>query len=195
MSGKNSSGAKLIIVLVAIATGSATLLSLTRAMTADAIKTAEFQETLNAIQSVLPPFSNDPAKEAINVGTGEEPVLCYPARNAQGELIGIAVPGVSHKAYGGDMVLMVGIRSDGTINGIQVLTLKETPGLGTRVADEKFQNQFIGKGLGGDFVWKVRKDGGSVDAITGATISSRAATEAIQNALERFERAKKELKQ
>jgi electron transport complex protein RnfG len=64
---------------------------------------------------------------------------------------------------------------------ISVLQHKETPGLGTKMTEEKFLVQFRGKNPG-SFPLKVKKDGGQVDAITAATISSRAFCDALQRA-------------
>jgi electron transport complex protein RnfG len=76
---------------------------------------------------------------------------------------------------------MAGFKPDGTIIGISVLNHKETPGLGTKITEPEFKEQFTGKNPG-EFILKVKKDGGQVDAITAATISSRAFCDAIQRA-------------
>ena len=76
---------------------------------------------------------------------------------------------------------MVGFLPDGTIKNISVLDIKETPGLGTKMKEPKFLDQFVNKNPA-DFVLKVKKDGGDVDALTGATISSRAFSSAVQTA-------------
>jgi electron transport complex protein RnfG len=188
-----AAGTKMIIVLVAIATGSAMILSVTKTLTAEAIKVSDTKELLGAISEILPPFSNAIDKDRIALETEEGSVDSYPARDAQGKLVGVAVYGVSHKAYGGDIKVIVGVLADGSINGIRILEHKETPGLGSRAAEPEFLSQFNGNGRTGEFVWKVKKDGGSVDAISGATISSRAVTEAVDNALENFEKVKAEL--
>jgi len=76
---------------------------------------------------------------------------------------------------------MAGFMPDGTIAGISVLDHKETPGLGTKMTEPGFKGQFTGKNPG-EFMLKVKKDGGQVDAITAATISSRAFCDAVQRA-------------
>jgi electron transport complex protein RnfG len=76
---------------------------------------------------------------------------------------------------------MAGFRPDGTIINISVLEQKETPGLGTKMAEPAFKDQFNDKNPD-QFKLKVKKDGGQVDAITAATISSRAFCDAIQKA-------------
>lgn len=72
---------------------------------------------------------------------------------------------------------MVGIHTNGTINRIEVLNQLETPGLGTRIAEPDFTSQFEGKRIA-DI--QLRKDGGVIDGITGATISSHAMTDSIR---------------
>lgn len=79
--------------------------------------------------------------------------------------------------YGGTLSILVGINQDYSIKGIEVLSHTETPGLGGKITEETFTGQF--EGLLADDV-ALSKDGGKIDAITGATISSRAAASAIQ---------------
>jgi electron transport complex protein RnfG len=76
---------------------------------------------------------------------------------------------------------MAGFRPDGTIINISVLEQKETPGLGTKMTEPGFKDQFNEKNPA-EFQLKVKKDGGPVDAITAATISSRAFCDAVQRA-------------
>ena len=76
---------------------------------------------------------------------------------------------------------MAGFKPGGTIVNITVLEHKETPGLGTKMAEPKFKDQFMDKNPA-EFSLKVKKDGGPVDAITAATISSRAFCDALQRA-------------
>jgi len=77
---------------------------------------------------------------------------------------------------------MAGFLADGTIHNVVVLNHKETPGLGTKMTEPKFSDQFNGKDPD-DFDLRVKKDGGDVDAITAATVSSRAYCDALQRAL------------
>lgn len=83
----------------------------------------------------------------------------------------------SKNGYSGKINMLVGINSDYTIRNIAILSQTETPGLGSRITEEAFTDQFIG--LSPEDIM-LSKDGGKIDAITGATISSRAATEAVQ---------------
>jgi len=145
------------------------------------IEDAARQKEINAIKMVSPDFPNDPLPEARTV----DGMTIYPVKK-KNEPAGYAVKTFSEKGFSGHIELMAGFNADGTINSITVLQHKETPGLGTKMAEPKFIDQFFGKDPE-DFTLKVKKDGGQVDAITAATISSRAFCDALQrtsNALE-----------
>ena len=88
---------------------------------------------------------------------------------------------------------MVGFNSEGIINNTAVLEHKETPGLGTKMKEPKFKDQFMGIDPG-NFDLKVKKDGGDVDAITAATISSRAYSEAVDMAYQTYLKVQEEKK-
>ena len=93
---------------------------------------------------------------------------------------GYAVEGRSGEGYGGDIVLMVGFKKDKkTVISYKVLQASETPGLGMKLKTPEFAGQFSGKD--GSSL-KVRKDGGDIEAITSATITSRAVCKAIADA-------------
>ncbi len=93
---------------------------------------------------------------------------------------GFTAEGRSKNGYGGDIVLMVGFKEDKrTVISYTVLEAAETPGLGMKLKTPEFANQFRGKD--GQSL-KVRKDGGEIEAITSATITSRAVCEAIADA-------------
>ena len=95
---------------------------------------------------------------------------------------------VSGKGYSSVIRTMVGVGTDGKIVGMKVIFQQETPGLGTKISEiaygesePRFTHQFRGKSL--DDNLKVKKDGGSIDAATGATISPRAVTHAVNRGL------------
>ncbi|HRS53214.1 MAG TPA: RnfABCDGE type electron transport complex subunit G [Bacteroidales bacterium] len=140
------------------------------------IETSAKQKVINALKEVLPEFNNDPMseKEIINdieIYTGKK----------NNEITGYAIKTFTTKGFNGLFSLMVGLLPDGTINKIQVLDQKETPGLGTKMSENSFLEQFYGKNPS-SFKLFVKKDGGDVDAITASTITSRAFCEAVQKA-------------
>ena len=85
--------------------------------------------------------------------------------------------------FGGALTLMVGVTADGTVYNTSVLSHSETPGLGAKcTTDEKFMAQWKGFNPA-EKILKVKKDNGDVDAITASTITSRAYTLAVENAV------------
>ena len=130
---------------------------------------------------VVPEFNNNPDEDMYLLPTGEGDSLeIYPAMK-DGKTAGYAVKTYSNDGFSGYISLMAGFNPDGTIYNISVLEQKETPGLGTKMTDPLFNEQFRGKDPA-QFTLKVKKDGGQVDAITAATISSRAFCDAVERA-------------
>ena len=106
------------------------------------------------------------------------------ASDASGTAAGYVVTATSNDGFGGAITVSVGIQSDGTVNGIEFLTLAETAGLGMNADKPEWKGQFAGKKAD---VFSVTKDGASSDdqinAISGATITSRAVTNAVNAAV------------
>ena len=148
---------------------------------------AKLERKINALRSVLPEFNNNPVEqvELLKSELAKDSVEIYPAFLDEIQ-VGTAIVGSSEKGFSGLIKLMVGFNTDGSINSIAVLEQKETPGLGTKIKDEKFIRQFKGKHPS-TFNLKVKKDQGDVDALTGATITTRAFGEATQMAYDIFE--------
>ena len=172
----------MLLSLTVIALVAAGVLALVNAVTAEPIAQAQKAKKEAAIKAVLPAF--DRIEEAVVDG-----VACTKAYNAEGEMVGMAVESGSEKGFGGHLGVMVGFDTEGAITGYQVLETAETPGLGAK-AGEWFQ-----QGNKGDIIGQtpttplqVKKDGGSVDAISGSTITSRAFCEAINNAYQIFQK-------
>ena len=80
---------------------------------------------------------------------------------------------------------MVGVDPNGVITGVEVISHSETPGLGSKITEPQFLGLFPGRSLSNTH-WAVKKDGGDIDQITGATISPRAVVAAIYTGLEDF---------
>ena len=102
----------------------------------------------------------------------------YYAAQKDGETVGDVFT-TSAKGYGGDVEIMTGVNADGTVAGISILTINETPGLGMNAKKDAFRDQF--KGKSGRLA--VNKDGGEIVALTSATVTSRAVTNAVNQAL------------
>ena len=120
----------------------------------------------------------DPADEKMKIFAGY-------ADAGQTALVGYAIPGIGKAGYGGAIGLMVGLKPDRTVITYRVLSANETKGLGAKLGTPDFLRQFAGKAGTG---LKVKKDGGDIDAITGATITSRAVCGAIADACARLDR-------
>lgn len=108
----------------------------------------------------------------------------YEALDTDGNLLGYVVESISKRGYGGRLVLYVGITLDGTLNGVSILEISETPGLGMR-AEEVLCPQFQGRKA--DFFVYTRTGAAAdneIDAITGATVTTKAFTNAVNGALQ-----------
>lgn len=104
--------------------------------------------------------------------------------DASGGILGYAVEGKDSGGYGGDIVLMVGFKADRkTVVCYKKLIAAETPGLGSKLDSPAFSSQFENRSARS---LKVKKDGGEIEAITAATITSRAVCKAIENACEKL---------
>lgn len=147
---------------------------------------AEQQKKNFAIMKVVPQFNNEPNAEfyRIPLTDGSDSLTCYVARQ-DGVLVGTAIESYTMKGFSGLIRIMVGFTPDGTIFSTSVLEQKETPGLGTKMTQPFFKDQFDGKNLS-DFKLSVKKDGGQVDAITASTITSRAYCDAVQRAYDAY---------
>ena len=147
---------------------------------------AKLERKINALKLVLPNFDNNPVadKKLIKSDKAKDSIEIYTAL-LDSVIVGSAFTVPSYKGFSGLIKIMVGFNPNGKIQNIVVLEQKETPGLGTKIKDEKFIDQFRNKDPS-SFNLKVIKDGGNVDAITGATITSRAFGEATQLAYDEF---------
>ncbi|CDC96886.1 electron transport complex RnfABCDGE type E subunit [Alistipes sp. CAG:268] len=153
-------------------------------ITIEPIAAAKAAATTAALSEVLPPF-DETATEQMTID--ELPITVYTATK-DGEVSGYAVESMTKQGFNGVVRLMVGFTPDGTIYNVNVLEQAETPGLGTKMADEgnpllgsvKGQNPAEKKLVDGRLA--VTKDGGDVDVLTAATISSRAWVDAINRA-------------
>jgi len=174
--------ARYVLVLGTICVLAAATLAAVYEVTKDPIAASRAAVERQAIQTVLPEFAQLGETALPEAAGGTRLLALYPAWR-DGRFVGAAVKVVDAGGYGGDVTFMVGVDADLTVHAIRLLAHKETPGLGSKLADEKFAGQFRGFVLppGGA---RVAKDGGTVHAITGATISSRCATRAVTAAVE-----------
>jgi electron transport complex protein RnfG len=178
--------AKYLIVLTSVAVVCAALLAVVFQVTAGPIEETKRRNIVEGIQAVAPAFDNDPVKESLVVDENDplSPVI-YPAIKG-GVVVGAAIKTVSTKGYAGNIVCMVGLEGtpDGEIKvyDTRVVDMKETPGLGTKAKEPEFAGQWKGRAVTAK-PFKVKKDGGEINAISGATISSRAFSGCVNDAV------------
>lgn len=187
MAKTESTFKNMVVSLTLISLIASTCLGFVYEFTKGPIELANLNKKLIAIKQVVPEFNNNPNKEMYRLPTGEGDSLdVYPAK-IDDTIIGYAINSYTLKGFSGNVSLMAGFKPDGTIINITVLEQKETPGLGTKMTEPEFKDQFNDKNPA-VFQLKVKKDGGSVDAITAATISSRAFCDAVQRAYNTLEK-------
>ena len=154
-----------------------------------------------SLKQLALPFDNAPGKEAKKFKTPAGRDAEIMPFTQKGQLKGFAVK-TSSEGYGGPVEIMAGFTPEGKITAVLVTSHKETPGLGSKVCERKFHktifnicrpapaglppnprlDQFNGKTVPADADWKVKRDGGDFDFVTGATITSRAVLRAVSEA-------------
>ena len=174
----------LIFILTAICAVSSALLAAVYNTTKDPIAASLELRTASAAARVMPQGSGMPEKKTVDGET-------FFVAKKDGRPVAVAVEGRSPNGYSGEIVLMVGLGADGRLVNYQRLVASETPGLGTKIEGDAFVAPLRGRAFGAD--WRVKKDGGDVDAVTAATISSRAALECIRDAIAKYEKARRQL--
>ena len=177
----------MVVALLVITAVSGGVLGLVYGMTKDAIAEVDQKKNEAAIKAVLPLENVTYVADTLkyNYEGVDLTFPCNLAYDANGNFLGAAVK-TSEGGFGGKIDMMVGFLADGTIKGTSVLSHAETPGLGANMTG-KFKDQFVDKNPA-DFKLAVSKDntGGKIDAITAATITSRAFTKAVDKAYQAF---------
>ena len=184
---KESTLINMLVALLVIAAVSGGVLGLVYGVTKDAIAEVDQKKNEAAIQKVLPlegEIIYEPDTLKFNYEGVDMTFPCTIAKDANGIFQGAAIK-TSEGGFGGKIDMMVGFLADGTIKGTSVLSHAETPGLGANMTG-KFKDQFVDKNPA-NFKLTVSKDGGDVDAITAATITSRAFSKAVDKAYQAFE--------
>jgi len=191
MAKKESTFINMVYVLFVVAAVAGLALGYVYNITKEPIALAKKKKIEAAIKVVLPEF--DSIQKTYKVmaidGSKSKDSLVFFDAIKDGKWVGTAVNTYTMKGFSGLIKLMVGFTPDGTIHKISVLEHKETPGLGTKMSTPKFIDQFNDKNPA-NFNLKVSKDGGEVDAITAATISSRAFSDATNRAYLTFKQNK-----
>ncbi len=153
-----------IIFITVVVFASVGLVTWTDSMTKDKIEEQEEQQIQSMLKEMFPSMSDY---------TFEDDIYTIDSDRAG---VGYAFLAVG-KGYGGDIKILVGLEDETTIKGITIISQSETPGLGSRIAESSFASKFAGLNIG-DVA--IKQDGGQIDAITGATISSQAVVDAVR---------------
>ena len=187
------------LILSAITIVAGCLLGLVYEITKAPIAQAQENAKQEAYKTVLADAAEftvdetlDPAKAAdalLEAGySGDDITEVAEAKDASGEVMGYVITVTSHEGYGGDIKISVGILSDGTVKGIEMLDISETAGLGMKAIEDDFKNQFKDKQVEKFSYTKSGEDGDDkIDALSGATITTNAVTNAVDSALVYFQ--------
>ena len=186
-----SSLVNMVLSLGIITIIAAALLAGVYAMTLEPIAQADAQKQKDAISAVLPgmTITNDPSADKADIALpGEtEDVIVFPATD-NGQLVGVAVQSYSNNGFSGHISVMYGFDTEGNITGYSVMQHAETPGLGSKMQEWFSDPAHTIVGLNANTAnLTVSKDGGDVDAITAATISSRAFLDALRRAKQAYD--------
>lgn len=168
---KEAAGGRLVLVLFVIAAVTALLLGLTNYITHDRIEAIKAEKTAAAMQEVLPAASYSD----VDYTGGDSRVLGVQKGSDGGYVVSVKVPGSQ------DMIeMLVGVDAAGKVSGVAIVEMAETAGLGAKAEDAAWRAQFVGA----DGAVAVDKDGGEIDALTGATVTSRAVADGVNAALD-----------
>jgi electron transport complex protein RnfG len=183
---------KMVIVLTILSTVSGGLLAYVKVGTKERIDNQVLQLVKGpAIRSILEGASNDPIADRFSLPDGEQEVDVFVGK-FDGQPKTVVLEGFG-KGYGGDIGLMVAVDvTQDQIYGVEVTTHSETAGLGSRVKDDPaFPTQFKGQPI--DKPVQVTGDGGGINALSGATITSRAVCAAATEATQIYQRLKPQI--
>lgn len=164
-------------------------------LTKEPIEKALQEKKDAAIKEVLPKGDIEIGKAVeVKLDGYEDAFVVYPAKKG-GNFIGCAIETYDNNGYGGKVRSMVGFDVEGRVINYSVLEANETPGLGAKVSDWfKTKGDIRGKDPASED-FKVKKDGGEIDAITAATITSRAFLSSVKSAYQAFIRYKEQQKE
>lgn len=167
---------RLSLTLLVITGVMAVLLAGVNAITEPKIAAANAERTRKAISQVLPDGATAKEMESFTDSTGLVQTV-YATETGYAVL-------VTPSGFDGEITMMVGVDMEGKVMGVSIISQTDTPGLGavcaaTTAKGEAFRNQFIGQ----SGTLAVTKDGGTIEALTSATITSRGVTEGVNAAL------------
>lgn len=203
MATDDSNPVATVLIVAAVAAGAALLVSASYEASRDRIAANERARLVASLNSVLDPALRErdlrtvritAADPRVSGGTEQIDVLVMMAGDTP---VATVFASIAPDGYNASIRLLIGIDDAGTITGVRAVAHRETPGLGDRidVAKSDWIEQFAGKSLAGPppALWAVDDDDGAFDALTGATITSRAVVNAVRNTLLYFAERRDEL--
>ena len=197
MNGKIIKDALILFLITVIAgLGLGAVYGITKAP----IEKANYNIQQNAYRTVFPDadafndmdgFDSEKATEAAAAAGYADDTIenCVVAVDASGAELGYVISVTDPNSYGGDVTLSIGVTNDGTLNGYSITTINDTAGLGMKAKEPSFYEQYVGKNPTKFAVSKDGGDGEQIDALSGATITSRAVTGAVNAALGYYQNA------
>ncbi|MBN2221579.1 MAG: RnfABCDGE type electron transport complex subunit G [Vallitaleaceae bacterium] len=189
---KKDSTIKNALILFSITLIAGILLAVTYGATANARAEQELLKTNNGLQAVLP---NSSFNEVDVLGENDYILSVFEGNSKEdgsGDLTGYAFLLETTEGYGDAIRIMAAVNAEGLLNGIDIIKHTETPGLGAKADEDGFKVQFVGKATELLEVVKGSSDGQNIDAIGGATITSKAVTKAVNEAIEYYQNNLKE---
>jgi len=178
---------KMGVILLIFTAISAAVLGVTNSKTEVIIQERLHAENIAAIAALLPIAEDFELVEDATLEGRNLLVEVYEGSTG-GEIVGYTVK-ANPNGYGGRVEVLTGISMDGKVTGVKIGTQSETPGLGTKVTEPSFLNQFVDRGVEKDFIATKGGEAGDeyINAITGATVSTEAVTEGVNVARRVFE--------
>jgi len=183
---------RLVLVLGAICFAASVALSSIYDLTKEPIAYQKKLEVIRSLEAVLPGMEVDPDSGYLDMQRKEGTPVRVFRSISDGKVDGAAFQVIAPDGFSGNIYIMMGVLPDGKLGGIVILSHAETPGLGSPIEKENWKGQFKGRSLE-DTDFRVKKDGGDIDQMTGATISPRAVTGAVKKGLEWFADKKEEI--
>lgn len=184
---------RLVIVLTVICLAAAISLAKVYDITKGPIAEQARLRTMNGLKAVLPTFNNDVVKDSKDVvigvnKKGKDVTVKFYTGKVDETIVGTALEVIAPDGYAGDINILMGVSPDGRVSGIEIISHKETPGLGNKIAKEEWKARFKGRSLEDGAKFAVKKDGGEIDQFSGATISPRAVVKAVKKGLEIYKK-------
>lgn len=203
---------KLAIALGAICAAAAVVLAFAQKATAPAQQAAQQRQQRESLKLVLPEFDNNPLEQPAEVTIEDDATVTFYPATQDGQLVGVAAEASTEKGYGGTLTVLAGLDPDGTIRAVVVTDHAETPGLGTQATDRKrtahiseiftgdpdqkqqnplppsqYLDQYTDKTTDQPDHFALKSNDGDIDAVSGATISSRAVADAVKSIARAFQ--------